>query len=80
MTNSPLQTRDPWTRMVIAISGSSGLIGSALTGALEARGHTIRRLVRHSARGPDEIAWDPERGQLDVRGLEGVDAVVNLAG
>ena len=80
MTISPLQTRDPWTRMVIAISGSSGLIGSALTGALEGRGHTIRRLVRRSARGPDEIAWDPERGQLDVRALDGVDAVVNLAG
>jgi uncharacterized protein (TIGR01777 family) len=66
--------------MVIAISGSSGLIGSALTGALETRGHTIKRLVRRSARGADEISWDPARGQLDSRGLAGVDAIVNLAG
>jgi len=66
--------------MVIAVSGSSGLIGSALTAALEARGHAIRRLVRRPVRGPDEISWDPEREQLDARGLEGVDAVVNLAG
>jgi uncharacterized protein (TIGR01777 family) len=66
--------------MVIAISGSSGLIGSALAGALEARGHSIKRLVRRAARGDDEISWDPSRGQLDTRRLEGVDAVVNLAG
>jgi len=66
--------------MVIAVSGSSGLIGSALAGALEARGHTIKRLVRRPARGADEISWDPARGQLDVQRLQGVDAVVNLAG
>jgi uncharacterized protein len=79
MTITPVNTRD-WTRKVIAISGSSGLIGSTLTDALEARGHSIRRLVRRPARGDDEISWDPERGQLDVRALDGVDAVVNLAG
>lgn len=66
--------------MVIAVSGSSGLIGSALTGALEARGHTIKRLVRRPARGSDEISWDPAREQLDARALEGVDAVIHLAG
>jgi uncharacterized protein len=66
--------------MIIAISGSSGLVGSALSAALEARGHTIRRLVRRPARGPEEISWDPEREKLDPGGLEGVDAVVNLAG
>ncbi|HMA25977.1 MAG TPA: TIGR01777 family oxidoreductase [Gemmatimonadaceae bacterium] len=66
--------------MVIAVSGSSGLIGSALAGALEARGHTIKRLVRRPARRSDEISWDPAREQLDARALEGVDAVINLAG
>lgn len=80
MTITPVQTRVPWTRMVIAVSGSSGLIGSALTGALEARGHTIKRLVRRPARGSDEISWDPAREQLDARALEGVDAVIHLAG
>ena len=79
MTITPVNTRD-WTRMVIAVSGSSGLIGSALTGALEGRGHQIKRLVRRPARGADEISWDPERGQLDARALDGVNAVVNLAG
>jgi uncharacterized protein (TIGR01777 family) len=66
--------------MVIAVTGSSGLIGSSLTTALEARGHTIKRLVRRPARGAEEISWDPARGQLDARALAGVDAVVNLAG
>jgi uncharacterized protein len=80
MSITPVHSREPWTRMVIAISGSSGLVGSALRAALEARGHTIKRLVRRPARGPEEISWDPEREQLDARGLEGVDAVVNLAG
>ena len=80
MTITPVQTRVPWTRMVIAVSGSSGLIGSALAGALEARGHTIKRLVRRPARRSDEISWDPVREQLDARALEGVDAVINLAG
>src|ERR1051325_9294256 len=53
MTITPVNTRD-WTRMVIAVSGSSGLIGSTLTGALEARGHSIKRLVRRPANGAGE--------------------------
>jgi uncharacterized protein (TIGR01777 family) len=80
MSITPVQSRDPWARLVIAVSGSSGLIGSALTAALEARGHTIKRLVRRAANGANEIAWHPARGQLDARELSGVDAVVNLAG
>jgi NAD dependent epimerase/dehydratase family enzyme len=80
MSITPAQSRDPWARLVIAVSGSSGLIGSALTAALEARGHTIKRLVRRAANGANEIAWHPARGQLDARELSGVDAVVNLAG
>jgi len=66
--------------MKVAITGSSGLIGSALVGALRGAGHTAVRLVRHGQPGPDELAWDPERGTIDAAGLEGVDAVVNLAG
>ena len=79
MTITPVNTRD-WTRMVIAVSGSSGLIGSTLTGALEARGHSIKRLVRRPANGADEISWDPERGQIAPGALDGVNAIVNLAG
>jgi uncharacterized protein len=66
--------------MKVAITGSSGLIGSSLVGALRGAGHTAIRLVRHGNPGADEVAWDPEAGTIDAAGLEGVDAVVNLAG
>jgi uncharacterized protein (TIGR01777 family) len=67
--------------MKIAISGSSGLIGSALVPYLSGRGHTVARIVRTaSKRGPRDIVWDPERRQLDPDELEGFDAVIHLAG
>ena len=66
--------------MIIAITGASGLIGSALTRRFTARGDEVRPLVRRSARTPSEISWDPERGTIDAGRLEGVDAVINLAG
>lgn len=65
---------------MIVISGSHGLVGSALVTALEARGDDVRRLVRHAPRSPDEIAWNPDAGTIDVAALEGVRVVVNLAG
>jgi uncharacterized protein (TIGR01777 family) len=66
--------------MVIAISGSSGLIGSALVRVLTARGHEVRRIVRGAARSPTDIVWDTDRQTFDVARLEGVTAVINLAG
>jgi uncharacterized protein (TIGR01777 family) len=66
--------------MVIAISGSSGLIGSSLVRLFEQRGNEVRALVRRAARTPAEISWDPERGTIDAARLEGVEAVINLAG
>ncbi len=66
--------------MKIAVTGASGLIGSALVPALEASGHEVVRLVRRAAEGPSELAWDPEAGTIDAGGLAGVDAVVNLSG
>jgi uncharacterized protein len=66
--------------MDIAVTGSSGLIGSALTTALERDGHRVRRLVRRSPSGPDEVRWDPGAGEIDAAGLAGIDAAVNLAG
>jgi uncharacterized protein (TIGR01777 family) len=66
--------------MVIALSGSSGLIGSALTVALEQEGHEVRRLVRRAVRSPYDVSWDPDAGTIDVARLAGVDAAVNLAG
>jgi uncharacterized protein (TIGR01777 family) len=67
------------SRLHVAVSGSSGLIGRALTERLEAEGHRVTRLVRRPA-GPREITWDPATGRLDPEQLEGVDAVVHLAG
>lgn len=68
--------------MDIAISGSSGLIGGALARDLERGGHRIVRVVRPETqhRGGDTIAWDPSAGTIDAAGLEGLDAVVHLAG
>lgn len=65
--------------MKIAITGSSGLIGSALRGRLSAGGHDVVRIVRRDA-GPGEVSWDPAEGHLDGAALEGLDGVVNLAG
>ncbi|MDQ3641431.1 MAG: TIGR01777 family oxidoreductase [Actinomycetota bacterium] len=65
--------------MNILVSGSSGLIGSALIPALEADGHTVRRLVRGRAEGHD-VSWDPAGGTIDADALPGTEAVVHLAG
>lgn len=65
--------------MRIAISGSSGLIGSALKGSLSADEHEVVTLVRREA-GPGEISWDPDTGTLDKSAIEGFDAIVNLNG
>lgn len=62
------------------VAGGSGFIGRVLVASLKQTGTEVRRLVRHLARGPDEITWDPQGGVLDPRALEGVDAVVNLTG
>jgi uncharacterized protein (TIGR01777 family) len=67
-------------RMTIAISGSSGLIGSALVHALSAEGHAIKHLVRRDARSDMEVSWNPTRDEIDAARLNGVDAVINLAG
>jgi hypothetical protein len=65
--------------MDVAVTGSSGLIGTALVEALGAAGHRVLRVVRGAPTG-DAIAWDPKAGTIDAAGLEGVGAVVHLAG
>ncbi|MFI6403116.1 TIGR01777 family oxidoreductase [Streptomyces sp. NPDC050548] len=67
-------------RSRIAVTGASGLIGSALVRSLTADGHEVVRLVRRAARGADEVCWDPEGEYVDAAALDGCDAVVNLAG
>jgi uncharacterized protein (TIGR01777 family) len=65
--------------MKIAVTGSSGLIGSALVDALRGDGHDVLRLVRREPRAADEARWDPY-GDVDTTALRGVEAAVNLAG
>ncbi len=73
-----MATRLPLQR--VAVTGASGLIGTALVGHLRSEGHTVQRLVRRPAIARDEISWDPKAGTVDLSALEGVDAVIHLAG
>jgi uncharacterized protein (TIGR01777 family) len=66
--------------MDVLVSGASGLIGTALGRTLIRNGHRVRRLRRGGTSGVDDIAWDPEGGLIDAPALEGLDAVVHLAG
>ncbi|MFD7921816.1 TIGR01777 family oxidoreductase [Streptomyces sp. NPDC059740] len=66
--------------MRIALTGSHGLIGSALLDSLRADGHQVVRLVRHRPTAADEVFWDPVRQTVDTAGLAGCEAVVHLAG
>lgn len=65
---------------LIAIAGSSGVIGSALVSALRAADHRVVRIVRRVPAGPDEVRWNPDSGEFDPAALDGVDAVVNMCG
>lgn len=67
--------------MRIAVTGSRGLVGSALVRSLEADGHRVARLVRPGSEpGPGDVRWDIEAGEIDSAALEGVDGAVHLAG
>ncbi|MFE2869597.1 TIGR01777 family oxidoreductase [Embleya sp. NPDC059259] len=66
--------------MRIAVTGSSGLLGSALVRSLTADGHQVVRLVRRAPTEPDEVRWDPHAGTVDTAALGPVDAAVHLAG
>lgn len=68
--------------MDVAVTGSSGLIGTHLRGALEAAGHRVLRVVRRPSERPttDEALWDIDAGTIDAAALEGIGSVVHLAG
>jgi uncharacterized protein (TIGR01777 family) len=66
--------------MRVAVTGASGLIGSALVPHLRSAGHEVSRLVRRPASAADEITWDPATGTVDLDRLAGTDAVIHLAG
>lgn len=64
----------------VAVTGSSGLIGAALVAQLQSDGYEVLKLVRRPPRAAEEISWDPNKGEIDLQSLEGVDAVFHLAG
>ena len=64
----------------IAITGSSGLIGSSLVTQLRSTGYEVQKLVRRKLRASDEVFWDPIKGEIDLTALDGVDAFIHLAG
>lgn len=72
------QMTTPLAPMRIAITGASGMVGSALVPFLTAQGHTVIPVSRRAA--PGGIQWDPASGTLDATAFEGLDAVIHLAG
>jgi uncharacterized protein len=76
----PTQTPSASSTSVVAVTGATGLIGTALVDHLRASGARVRRLVRPGRAGADDVEWDPMRGMLAPNALDGVDAVIHLAG
>lgn len=66
--------------MKVAITGASGLIGSALVPHLRSVGHEVVRLVRRPSSAADEVTWNPTAGTVDLDRLAGVEGVIHLAG
>jgi len=66
--------------MTILISGSSGILGSALIPFLTTGGHTVIKLVRQKIINNDEVYWNPEKGEVDIDKIGKIDAVINLSG
>jgi uncharacterized protein len=77
---APSDPAAPGVPHSVAVTGASGLVGTALCARLEADGARVLRLVRRPARTAQELAWDPAAGRLDAAALEGVEAAVHLAG
>lgn len=66
--------------MRVAVTGASGLIGSALVPVLQGAGHEVLSLVRRTPTAASEAQWDPAGGTIDVDALQGFEAIVHLAG
>ncbi|OYW13132.1 MAG: hypothetical protein B7Z55_17360, partial [Planctomycetales bacterium 12-60-4] len=68
------------TAMKVLVTGASGLVGSALCAFLTTGGHEVLRLSRSAPRDANDIPWNPETGDITPARLEGIDAVIHLAG
>ncbi len=68
------------TSLRIGITGASGFVGSELASFFGAGGHKVTRIVRRRSTRPGDVYWDPTTGEIDRSGLEGLDAVIHLAG
>jgi uncharacterized protein (TIGR01777 family) len=75
--HAPCRARGP---LSVAVTGASGLVGSALVPFLTTGGHRVRRLVRGDPVDSEAVRWDPERAAVPLTALDGIDAVVHLAG
>jgi uncharacterized protein len=75
-----LHRRYPGQRLSVAVTGSTGLVGTALVHFLRTGGHRVLRISRSGGEGEDWVRWSPTEGILDGEALEGLDAVVHLAG
>jgi uncharacterized protein (TIGR01777 family) len=80
VTAADLARHQPGAAMRIAITGATGLVGTALAPFLQGGGHEVIRLVRGAPRGPGEHRWSPEAGLTDPAALGPLDAVIHLAG
>ncbi len=84
VTASDLLTHQTYLKgqkpMKILISGANGLIGSILKPFLRTGGHTVYQLERQSSSDPQSIFWQPRSGEIELEKLEGLDAVIHLAG
>ncbi len=82
VTRLDLERHARWSKgrpLHVAVTGASGLVGSALVPFLQGGGHRVTRLVRSAPKATDEVQWDPDGAGLNPAALEGVDAVVHLA-
>lgn len=64
----------------VAVTGASGLIGSALVGQLKSDGYEVKKLVRRPVRSNEEVFWNPTLGEINLDALAGTDAIIHLAG
>ena len=78
MSSEPAEAEAPLT---VAVTGATGLIGTALVTRLRASGYAVRRLLRSpKGAGPGDVVWDPAKGAPPRAALDGADAIVHLAG